>query len=62
MLDEVRAPHLVLSHTCHVDGVGTGNSGDTFQHILRRAQAVVSLNVAQRVVLTDLIEGIPPGI
>ena len=60
LLDVVCTPHLVLANAGDVVCVGTGESANTLQDVLGRAEAIVGLLVAERVILADDVQLVPP--
>ena len=60
LLDVVCTPHLVLANAGDVVCVGAGESANTLQDVLRRAEAIVGLFVAERVILADDVQLVPP--
>ena len=60
LLDVVCTPHLVLANAGDVVCVGAGEGTDALEDVLGGAEAVVGLLVAERVILADDVELVPP--
>ena len=60
-IDELRSPHLVLSHTGHPDGGRIGHLREFFEDPLRGQRAVGRLIPRHRVFLAPAVDRLPPG-
>ena len=60
LVEVVCTPHLVLANAGDVVGVGAGQGANALQHVLGRTQAVGGLLVAERVILANLVQLVPP--
>ena len=60
--DELRRPHLVLTHTCHVDRIRPGGLAEGLDDEFRGQAAVALRSVAQRVRRLDPAQRLPPRV